>query len=160
MKFRTRTDHEFTPSEVIYPKTAPKYGKEFDSKTGREKVVVVGQTNFYERIQASAPDTLIYNVIDRLERSGQRYTDALLSVQGLVDTLSMPRSLLEAQEVRARTKQFFNSLPASIREEQYGNSFDTFLVKLDKQLRDKSIKTRDQIIAEQQAAKDVANLKE
>lgn len=136
-----------------FPCLAPVYGKEFDKETGREKVVVVSHTNFYEKIQAAKADTMIYNVIDRLERTGQRITDAEIAADGIVDTLSMPRNLMEAKQIECETRRFFEGLPAEVKFSKYQNSFDVFLKSVHDGLVNKTIKTRDEILAAQQAAK-------
>lgn len=126
MKFRTRSDtSRVVPAPVSYPKTRPTYGYTVD-KDGKERVVQTGSTAFYEQTQEATQDTLIYNLIDQYERSGNAAIFGSPSIGGFIDTLSMPRDLMEAENIRARARELFEALPLDERK-KYGQDFGAFL---------------------------------
>lgn len=148
MKFRTRSDFSYEhPKPVVYPKTRPIFRESLD-EFGRTVVKQDGETNFYAMIQEAAQDTLIYNLIDQYERSLDPTIFGSPSVGGFIDCMSMPRDLMEAENVRSQAKQLFAALPAEERK-KYGNDFTTFLSDVNAKLAAKVVEaaqvTRQQV---------------
>lgn len=159
MKFASRSDMYagYEPKPRQFPVVAPTYAYDIDRETGK-KVVVKQKTgtNFYQQIQESKEDTLIYNVIDRINRTGD-YSLLGENMGGFFDATVLPKDLLAAKKVELQAKQFFDALPSDVRSKEYGNDFDTFIKTLNTKLKNKEIKTRAEILAEQQPKEDPKN---
>lgn len=138
MKFRTaysEKDRDFSIGD--FPVTLPEYRMEFNQDTGSEELVPVGHVNFVAKIQEAAKDCNIYNQIDRYNRSG----DASFlgeTVDGFIDTLSMPRSLMDVENIRSKSRQLWNVAPLEIRS-KYGNDISRFMKDVDAKLKQRSI---------------------
>lgn len=156
MKFASRSDmyYGFEPKPREYPVIAPRYAYDVDKETGK-KVVVKQKTgtNFYQQIQESKEDTLIYNVIDRINRTGD-YSLLCENMGGFFDATVLPKDLLAAKKVELQAKQFFEALPSDVRSKEYGNDFDVFIKTLNSKLKNKEIKSRAEILAAQQQSKE------
>lgn len=137
MKFATRSDMflGYEPKPVSFPKTAPTYALSVDKDTGREIVVLSGETNVYLQKQEALSETLIYNLIDRIEKTGD-YSLLGENLGGFIDVTDMPRNLLEASVVRAQCDQLFASLPSEERA-KYGNDVNVFVKSVHDKLRAK-----------------------
>ncbi len=137
MKFATRSDMflGYEPKPVTFPKTAPTYALSIDKETGREIVIQSGDTNVYLQKQEALSDTLIYNLIDRIERTGD-YSLLGENLGGFIDVTEMPRNLLEASVVRAQCDQLFAALPAQERA-KYDNDVNVFVKSVHDKLRAK-----------------------
>lgn len=136
MKFRSAYDCPFERVPKSYPKFAPEYRMELNQETGLQELVEVGQTNLYAIKREAAKDCNIYNQIDRFNRTG----DASFlgqTVDGFIDTLQMPKSLMEIENVRAKSSQLWSAAPREIRE-QYGNNIGLFLKDVDKKLSERA----------------------
>lgn len=132
--FRTRSNYGIARREIRdFPKLLPTYGLEVDKETGRKVAVKTGTTNQYQQIQESVPETLIYNLIDRVNRTGDM---SLLgkAVEGMFDATVLPNDLLEAQCVRVKAEQIFAQLPYEERL-KYGNDVYKFIGKVNETLR-------------------------
>ena len=108
-----------------YPKTMPKYGYDVDKETGEKIVVKQGETNVFLQTQEARADTLIYNIIDKINRTGDM---SLLgnSVEGFIDVTSMPKTFLEAQVMRVKAEQFFDRLPIE-EKAKFQNNVSVFI---------------------------------
>lgn len=152
MKFRSRSDYSRQkPKAIVYPKTRPQYIETVD-KEGKRKVVKDGETNFYLQAQEALSDTLIYNLIDQYERTGNASIFGSPSLGGFIDTVGMPRDLMEAENIRARAKMLFDALPLEERK-KFGHDFGAFLNDVNAKLAAKSIA---QAQSERQKVKDEA----
>lgn len=103
---------------------APIYEYEIDKKTGKRKLVKTGETNVYERIQASLESTKIENIV-------KRYTEgdmsALMINQGdYIDISEMPTSMLEVQNMIMKVKNEFMKLDPEIRN-KFDNSAEKYV---------------------------------
>lgn len=112
-------------SKREFPKVIPKFGYDVDPESGEKIVVKQGETNFYLQTQEALPETLVYNVIDRLNRTGDM---SLLgnSVEGFIDVTAMPKTYLEAQVMRVKAEQFFDQLPIE-EKKKFNNSAAQFI---------------------------------
>lgn len=140
--FRTRSNYGMPRREMrSFPKCLPTYGYEIDKDTGRKVAVKTGSTNQYQMIQESVPETLIYNVIDRVNRTGDM---SLLGqgVDGMFDATVLPGDLLEAQCVRVKAEQIFAQLPYEERE-KYGNDVFKFIGHVNETLRNNAKKAKE-----------------
>lgn len=136
MGFRSAYDHGYERSYREYPKTSPEYRKEFNPDTGQYELVEVGQVNLYELKQEAAKDCSIYKQIDRFNRTG----DASFlgqTVDGFIDTLSMPKSLMEMENIRAKCSQLWSQAPKEIKD-RYGTNINLFLKDVDEKLKDRA----------------------
>lgn len=145
--FRTRSNYGIARREMRYfPKSVPTYGYEIDKDTGRKIAVKTGSTNQYKMIQESVPETLIYNVIDHVNRTGDM---SLLgqAVDGMFDATVLPGDLLEAQCVRIKAEQIFSQLPYEERQ-KYSNDVFKFIGHVNQTLRNNALKKKEEKRAE------------
>lgn len=78
-------------------------------------MVVTGEHNLYDYVQASAEDVEIYNILDRFTRGD--FT-ALMQKKGqFLDVTGMPSTLAEAQQLMINATVKFNSLPKDVRNQ-------------------------------------------
>ena len=151
MKFRTRSDTSgYTPEVRDFPEIMPEYALRINPETGKREVYMKGKTNVYQQKQAALPDTLIYNLIDRIERTGD-FSLLGENLGGFIDVTNMPRNLMEAENVRLQAQQLYNSLPLEERN-KYGNDFSKFLMDVNEKLRTKEVAAaaakRDEVVKE------------
>lgn len=139
MIFGTRYDPSphFSYEGRVFPKCANKYGVEFDKDTGREKVVIVGQTDVYAARQEALQDTLIYNIIDKVSRTGD-FSLLGENMSGFIDTLDAPRDFMSACCVRSKVEQTFAALPYEERA-KYNNDIYTFTKAVSDKLKERSL---------------------
>lgn len=91
--------------------TSPIYEERLSD--GVRNLVIVGETNLFDYVQASKDDTLIYNLLDRFTRGD---ITALLAKKGqFLDVTGMPTTLAEAQQLMINATERFNHLPAEQR---------------------------------------------
>jgi len=95
---------------------------------GREELVRTGQTNVYDKIQASKNETLIYNILDRFQNGEIPNLD--LKKGFYADMSKAPESLAQAQQAMIDCEKLFASLPLEIRQ-SYDHSISKFIVALD-----------------------------
>lgn len=137
MKIRKRFDRGYDrPAAIEYPTTRPVF-QEVVKKDGSIVVEQVGEENVYQATQEAVKDTLIYNLIDQYERTLDSSLFGTPSIGGFIDVTSMPKDLMQAENIRAQAKQLFDSLPADARK-KFGNDFSTFLVDINTKLKEKS----------------------
>ena len=138
MDFATRSNMKqgYDPIKVDFPKCLPKYGYEIDAETGEKVVAVVGHTNVYAQKQEAVKDTYIYNMIDRINRTGD-FSLLGENLGGFIDVTNMPKNLMEAENVRVKARQIFDSLPMEKRSD-YGNDFNLFLKDVNVKLSQKA----------------------
>lgn len=103
---------------------APIYEYEIDKKTGKRKLVKTGETNVYEKIQASLESTKIENIVKRYTQGD---TSALMINQGdYIDISEMPTSMIELQNIIMKTKNEFMKLDPEIRN-KFENSAEKYV---------------------------------
>lgn len=112
MKFKTRFDrHPQNPTDN-FGDFEPIYQYEYNKK-GEKKLVQVGETNAYEKIQEAHESTKIENIIRRAQNGDE---GILNMVNGqYLDITDMPSSLMEAQNTIIRMKEQFEHLPMDTR---------------------------------------------
>lgn len=124
MEFRTAYNYGVACREIrSYPKFLPTYGYDVDKDTGSKYRVKNGETNVYQKTQEALPETLVYNILDRVQRTGDL---SLLgqAVEGVFDATPFPKDLLEAQCVRVKAEQIFAQLPFEERQKYNNNVYD------------------------------------
>lgn len=90
---------------------------------GHKELVHAGKTNLYEKIQASAEDCKIENI---LARAGQGDLSAFTGSKIYADVSEQPRSLGEAQQMIQNIQNEFNSLPVEVRA-KYNHSVSEYV---------------------------------
>ena len=91
---------------------------------GSKELVVTGQENFKDFIEASKAETQIENIIKRFQMGD---INALSRAQGFyADITGMPNNLAEAQNMLIKMENDFNSLPVDIKK-NFDNSFDKYV---------------------------------
>lgn len=124
-RFKSWKPEEKPACKREFPQVVSKYGYDVDKETGEKVVVKQGETNIFLQTQEALSETLVYNVIDRLNRTGDM---SLLgnSVEGFIDVTSMPKTYLEAQVMRVKAEQFFDTLPIE-EKRKFNNSAAQFI---------------------------------
>lgn len=136
--FRNRSNYGIPCREIRnYPKVQPTYGYDTDD-TGRKIRVKNGTTNVYQQIQEATPETQIYNLIDRINRTGDM---SLLgeAVEGVFDATVYPSDMFEAQRVRVKAEQIFAALPFEERR-KYNNDVYKYIESVNTQLKANTLK--------------------
>lgn len=137
--FRTMSAPGTYPREIrTYPKVQASYGYDVDPETGKRIVVKKGSSNVYLQKQEAYPETRLYNLIDRVNRTGDM---SLLgeAVEGYFDATTLPRDLMQAEQLRLRSESLFNSLPLEERR-KYNNDIGIFLKHVNITLKENAVK--------------------
>lgn len=114
MEFYSRSKLPPKPYAPSGEQIVPTYGLKIN-KDGKQELVKNGQTNVYEKIQASREASLIYNVIERYQNGD---IEALNQMQGQFgDFTEMPENLAEAQQMIINAEEAFNKMPTEFRKE-------------------------------------------
>lgn len=136
MIFRSRSNYSgWEREDRTFPQVEPTYAYDFDKTSGRKVLVKTGETNVYIPKQEAVQDTLVYNLIDQVQRTGN--TELLgHSVDGFIDAIGLPKNLMEAENIRIKAETLFNSLPLDVRK-QYGSDYGAFLKDMNHKLTEK-----------------------
>lgn len=114
-----RTPRATTPSGSDYLKT---YQEEI--KDGIKSLVPTGETNVFEMIQIDQENVKIENI---LQRAAMGDMSALNAREGTYcDSTTMPKNLMEAQNLVIRMKNEFETMPTEIKE-KFNNSADKYV---------------------------------
>lgn len=113
LPFYTRENHPKNKGQDLHIEYEPDY-LEVIRKDGTKELEEVGQTNIYEQIQSYAEQCKIENILHAaamgdLSAFNQRETT-------YADATTLPKSLMEAQNLVLRMKQEFETMPLEVRE--------------------------------------------
>lgn len=109
-------------SQVDLPKRFPTpAGDEFlevyqeeIAKDGNKVIVQVGSTNIYDKIQEGREDTEIANILQHIALGD---LSVLRQQQPqYIDSTTLPKSLMEANNIVIKAKQEFEKMPKEVRE--------------------------------------------
>lgn len=124
MKFRSAWDRGETTYAELGSETAPVYEYRIDKKTGKRKLQQVGETNIYEKIQASLESSKLENIIKRVT-SGD--VTALAQVEGqYIDITDLPTNMIELQNIIYKAQGEFEKLDAETRK-KFENSVEKYI---------------------------------
>lgn len=135
MEFRNRSNYGVACREIrSYPKFLPTYGYDIDKESGQKLRVKNGESNAYQKTQEAIPETLVYNILDRIQRTGDL---SLLgqAVEGVFDATPYPKDMLEAQCVRIKAEQIFATLPFEERQ-KYNNDVYKYIEAVNKRMKE------------------------
>lgn len=91
---------------------------------GTMGIEVVGQHDLNAFVQASKDSTLIYNILDRFQKTGD--PSIIDRVKGFfADVTDMPKDLMQAQNLLINAEKQFASLPGVLKE-KYDNNYTKF----------------------------------
>lgn len=102
--------------------TEPKMEMKID-EFGHKELVQVGTTNLYDKIQLSADDCNIENI---LARAGQGDLTAFTGSKIYADVTDAPKNLADAQRKIQAIQNEFNSLPIEVRA-KYNHSVSEYV---------------------------------
>lgn len=102
--------------------TEPKMEMKID-EYGHKELEQVGTTNLYEKIQLSAEDCNIENI---LARAGQGDLSAFTGSKIYADVTDQPKNLADAQRKIQAIQNEFNSLPIEVRA-KYNHSVSEYV---------------------------------
>lgn len=148
--FRTLTNRgNFVRRKRHFPKFQPTYCYDVDKDTGKKVVVQNGKTNVFQQKQEALPMTQVYNLIDRIERTGDM---SLLgeAVEGYFDATFLPRDMMEAKVIQCRVENLYRNLPIE-EKKKYDNDISVFYKKVNEKLHENAKKA-----AEAARAADIA----
>ena len=109
-----------TPAGTRYINT---YQEEINKK-GQKGLVKIGETNVYEKIQADFESTKIENILHAVAMGD--YSALKTREATYADATTMPKSLMEAQNLVIRMKDEFYKMPIEIRKE-FSNDPDVYV---------------------------------
>lgn len=112
---------EATPEGTKYLNV---YQEEINKKTGSKELVKTGETNIYEMIQQDAEACKIENILHAVamgDLSALKQREATYC-----DATTMPKSLMEAQNLVLRMRDEFYKMPLEVRKE-FGNDPDRYV---------------------------------
>lgn len=117
-----KPEHKYSPAGSRFLDT---YQQEI--KNGVKTLTKIGQTNVYEKIQAQLESCKIENILHAvamgdLSALQQRETT-------YADTTTMPKNLMEAQNLVLRMKEEFTMLPLEVRKE-FNNSAEMYVEQM------------------------------
>ena len=104
------------------------FQEEYD-KDGKKILVEIGKTNIYDKIQEGKENTEISHILERIALGDL----SLLRSQEpqYIDSTTLPKSLMEANNIVLKAKQEFEKMPKEVREkfdydpDQYVNTMGT-----------------------------------
>lgn len=97
------------------------------NKKGQLNLKKIGETNIYEAIQADAQSCEIENILHAVamgDLSALKQREATY-----VDATTMPKNLMEAQNLVIKMKDEFYKMPVEVRKE-FGNDPDIYISKM------------------------------
>lgn len=93
----------------------------------RKALVKVGETNVYEQIQADLESTKIENI---LHAAAMGDLNALQQREAVyIDATTLPKNLMESQNIVLKAKQQFEKMPAEVRE-LFHNSAEEYVSEM------------------------------
>lgn len=112
-KYQTEYDR-IRPKTEAGDELLPVYQERTDQK-GKTYLKKIGDTNVYEKIQASLEETQTYNIIERYKQTGDI---TLLNQRKTIygDFTDIPNSPADLQNTLVKAQQAFDSLDRKVRE--------------------------------------------
>ena len=108
-------------------KFRPEFQEQINKKTGLTEIVKVGETNIYEMIQADLESTKIENILHQVAMGDLA---ALNQREGTYfDATTMPKTLMEAQNLVIRMKDEFLKMPNEVKE-LFHNSAEEYVFQM------------------------------
>lgn len=94
---------------------------------GEKTIELTGYTNTYQKIQADLEETKIENIIHKMMMGD--FTMLKAQNGQYVDATTMPKSLMEAQNIIIRAKDEFEKFPAEVRK-MFDNSAEKYVSEM------------------------------
>lgn len=113
------------------------------TKDGRKELVNIGSTNIYDKIQEGREDTEIQNILQHLALGDL----SVLRQQKpqYIDSTTLPKSLMEANNIVIKAKQEFEKMPKEVKE-KFDNDAELYVNTMgSKEWLDKMSPYNDQI---------------
>lgn len=112
IKFFSQTEvpeRKLTPSGTKFLNV---YQEEI-AKDGTKHLVKTGQTNIYDKIQSSLEETKVENILKAVAMGDLSMLQAQKPTY--IDATTLPKTLMEAQNIVLKAKQEFENLPIKIK---------------------------------------------
>lgn len=124
MEFKTAYNRGKTEYAPLGSETAPVYEYRINEKTGKRIMVQVGETNVYEKIQASLESSKLENII----RQATNGDPTILNQREgqYIDISEIPTNMIDMQNMILRANGEFEKLPAETRK-QFENSTEKYI---------------------------------
>lgn len=86
---------------------------QYEIEDGHKKLVKVGETNIYEKIQEAYPATKIENI---LKKASIGDMSGFIGEGQYIDTTELPKNMIEARKSIMKLENTWNNLPKEIKE--------------------------------------------
>lgn len=96
-------------------------------KDGNHNLVCTGKTNIYQKIQEEAPSTLIENILAACAMGD--YSRIREQEPVYIDATTLPKNLMECENIVLKAKQQFENYPSDIKE-LFNNNPDKYLSEM------------------------------
>lgn len=124
MNFNTAFDRGETTFTPAGDPIAPVYDYRIDKKTGKRILEKVGETNLYEKIQASLESSKLENIIKKVTQGD---LSVLEQMKGqYIDISEVPTNMIDMQNMIYRAKGEFEKLDAETRS-KFENSVEKYI---------------------------------
>lgn len=125
MNFKTAYTGHITTESPLGSPIADTFGYRIDKKTGKKILTKTGETNLYEKTQASLEGSKLINIIKKVTMSGDQ---TLLNVnQGMyIDISEIPTNMIDLQNMIYAAKGEFEKLDAETRA-KFDNSAEKYV---------------------------------
>lgn len=125
MLFKTAFNRGETTESPLGSEFAPIYSYRIDKKTGKKILEKTGETNLYEKIQASHEGTKLENIIKKVTVTGD-LTPLNIREGTYIDISDVPTNLIEIQNTMLKAKDQFYQLDAETRA-KFDNSVEKYI---------------------------------
>lgn len=124
MNFKTAFARGETTESPIGSGIMPTYEYRIDKKTGKKILEKTGETNIYEKIQASLESSKLENIIKKVTQGD--LTDLNVKEGQYIDISNMPTNMIELQNTIMIAKGEFEKLDANTRK-KFDNSVEKYI---------------------------------
>ena len=110
-----------TPGKIFEPKWQEQV------EGGRLTITISSYENVYERVQADLEQCKIENILKQVAMGDLRMLNQAEPMY--VDATTMPKTLMEAQNLVLKAKAEFNKMPTEVKE-KFNNSADQYVAEM------------------------------
>lgn len=123
-------------SQINRPKTRPnkvgshyipEYQERINEETGEYEVVEIGKINIYAQIQIGAEETKIQNILKQVAMGD--YSVLQQREATYIDATTMPKTLMEAQNLIIKAKAEFEKFPMEVKN-LFDNNCDKYIAEM------------------------------
>lgn len=127
MKYYTQIE---TPERKATPsgdKYLAIFQEEINKETGKKTLICIGQKNIYDMIQADLESTKIENILAAVAMGDLSVLKQQEPIY--IDATTMPKNLMESQNIVLKAKQEFEKMPIEVKE-LFDNSAEKYVSEM------------------------------